>query len=59
MVGPDYTRPDAPMSANFKELSGWKPAQPRDATDKGDWWAIYHDPELDRLERMVEYPTRR
>jgi NodT family efflux transporter outer membrane factor (OMF) lipoprotein len=53
MVGPDYTRPDAPMSANFKELSGWKPAQPRDATDKGDWWAVYHDPELDRLERMV------
>jgi len=53
MVGPDYTRPDAPMSAGFKELSGWKPAQPRDATDKGDWWAVYHDPELDQLERMV------
>lgn len=53
MVGPDYKLPDAPVSANFKELSGWKPAQPRDAADKGDWWAIYHDPELDRLERMV------
>ncbi|HUD58583.1 MAG TPA: efflux transporter outer membrane subunit [Acetobacteraceae bacterium] len=52
-VGPDYQRPDAPTSASFKELSGWKPAQPQDATDKGDWWAVYHDPELDRLERMV------
>ena len=54
MVGPDYQRPDAPVSPGFKELNGWKPAQPRDDTDKGDWWAIYHDPELDRLERMVE-----
>ncbi len=54
MVGPDYQRPEAPPSPGFKELNGWKPAQPRDDTDKGDWWAIYHDPELDRLERMVE-----
>jgi NodT family efflux transporter outer membrane factor (OMF) lipoprotein len=25
-----------------------------DDIDKGAWWSIYHDPELDRLERMVE-----
>ncbi len=54
MVGPDYKQPDAPVPAGFKELSGWKPVQPEDAADKGDWWAIYHDPELDRLESMVE-----
>jgi NodT family efflux transporter outer membrane factor (OMF) lipoprotein len=54
MVGPDYKRPDAPVSPVFKELDGWKPAQPQDDADKGAWWAIYHDPELDRLERMVE-----
>jgi len=53
MVGPDYQKPDAPASPGFKELNGWKPAQPEDAADKGDWWAIYHDPELDRLEQMV------
>jgi NodT family efflux transporter outer membrane factor (OMF) lipoprotein len=38
----------------FKELQGWKISQPADAVDKGDWWSVYHDPELDRLERMVE-----
>jgi NodT family efflux transporter outer membrane factor (OMF) lipoprotein len=54
MVGPDYKQPDAPVPSGFKELSGWKPVQPEDAADKGDWWVIYHDPELDRLERMVE-----
>ncbi len=53
-VGPDYERPPAPVPQAFKELTGWKPAAPQDDSDKGAWWAIYHDPELDRLERMVE-----
>jgi hypothetical protein len=38
MVGPDYKRPKPPPSAAFKELSGWKPGQPRDDMDKGAWW---------------------
>jgi NodT family efflux transporter outer membrane factor (OMF) lipoprotein len=54
MVGPDYKRPDAPASVGFKELDGWKPTRPADDMDKGAWWSVYHDPELDRLERMVE-----
>ena len=54
MVGPDYKRPEAPPSPGFKELAGWKPGQPRDDIDKGAWWSVYNDPELDRLERMVE-----
>jgi NodT family efflux transporter outer membrane factor (OMF) lipoprotein len=54
MVGPDYKRPDAPQSPQFKELAGWKISQPADAEDKGAWWSVYHDRELDRLERMVE-----
>ena len=52
-VGPDYRRPEAPVAPAFKELSGWKPARPQDEADKGAWWAIYHDPVLDRLERRV------
>jgi NodT family efflux transporter outer membrane factor (OMF) lipoprotein len=54
MVGPDYKRPDAPAPVAFKELAGWKVSQPIDAVDKGSWWSVYRDPELDRLERMVE-----
>jgi NodT family efflux transporter outer membrane factor (OMF) lipoprotein len=53
-VGPDYKRPDAPVPPVFKELAGWKISQPADAMDKGSWWSVYHDPELDRLESMVD-----
>ncbi|HET6308500.1 MAG TPA: efflux transporter outer membrane subunit [Rhodopila sp.] len=52
-VGPDYKRPEAASPPAFKELAGWKIAQPADAMQKGEWWSIYHDPELDRLIRMV------
>jgi NodT family efflux transporter outer membrane factor (OMF) lipoprotein len=54
MVGPDYKRPDAPAPPAFKELAGWKISQPADAVDKGAWWSVYDDPELDRLERYVD-----
>jgi NodT family efflux transporter outer membrane factor (OMF) lipoprotein len=53
MVGPDYHRPDAPVPATYKEANGWKPATPADGMNRGDWWLIYDDPELDRLEREV------
>jgi NodT family efflux transporter outer membrane factor (OMF) lipoprotein len=53
-VGPDYKRPDAAAPVAFKELAGWKISQPADTVDKGTWWSVYHDQELDRLERMVE-----
>ncbi len=53
MVGPNYKRPDAPVPITYKELAGWKPATPRDAIDRGAWWSIYDDAELDRLESQV------
>jgi NodT family efflux transporter outer membrane factor (OMF) lipoprotein len=52
-VGPDYKRPDAPVPVAYKELAGWKQATPDDGIDRGAWWSIYHDPELDRLESEV------
>jgi NodT family efflux transporter outer membrane factor (OMF) lipoprotein len=54
-VGPDYQRPAAPMTAAFKEAppAGWKLGTPMDAIDKGAWWSVFNDPELDRLEREV------
>jgi len=54
MVGPDYHKPDAPVPVAYKETKGWTVAQPQDASDRGPWWSIYHDPELDQLERQVE-----
>jgi len=53
-VGPDYKRPDAPVPVAYKELDGWKPAQPRNAASDMAWWSVYGDPVLDGLERQVE-----
>lgn len=52
-VGPDYVRPEAIVSAQYKEIAGWKIAQPQDAIPKGTWWQIFDDPELDQLESSV------
>ena len=54
MVGPDYHRPPAPVPASFKEQAGWKIATPQDAAMKGDWWEVFGDDLLDRLERQVD-----
>jgi NodT family efflux transporter outer membrane factor (OMF) lipoprotein len=53
MVGPDYRRPAATVSPSFKELTGWRPADPQDVARRGDWWRVFDDPELDGLERQV------
>lgn len=53
LVGPDYHRPTAVISPSFKELAGWKLGAPRDDIDRGAWWSVYQDPELDRLEAQV------
>lgn len=53
-VGPDYVRPDAPMSAEFKPAPGWKIAMPEDDVVKGEWWKIYRDPVLNDLMAQVE-----
>jgi hypothetical protein len=53
-VGPNYHRPTAPISTHFKEADGWRPSHPVDAIDKGAWWSVFNDPELDALERRVE-----
>ena len=54
MVGPDYHRPDAPVPVAYQGAAGLEDQRAADAADQGAWWSIYHDPELDRLERMVE-----
>lgn len=61
-VGPAYERPAAlpagPLPAAYKgvnaPLPGWAPAAPADALERGPWWQLFNDPELDRLSRQVE-----
>ncbi|GAB2869221.1 efflux transporter outer membrane subunit [Paraburkholderia jirisanensis] len=50
-VGPDYRRPETAIPASYKEAAeGWKVAQPADQQDRGAWWTIYNDPQLNALE---------
>jgi len=58
MVGPDYTRPSAPLTPAYKEAEGWKVAEPSDHLPRGQWWAIFGDPELSQLEEQVATATR-
>jgi NodT family efflux transporter outer membrane factor (OMF) lipoprotein len=62
MVGPKYSRPSAPVTpefkeqgpTTFKEMDGWKAAQPSDAALRGKWWEIFHDAELNPLEEQID-----
>jgi len=53
-VGPNYKAPAMPAPPAFSEdghNGAWAPAQPADTADRGDWWAVYGDPELNDLEQ--------
>lgn len=52
-VGPDYERPVAPNAPAYKEQAGWKMSEPSDDADRGDWWLVFNDPVLNRLEEQV------
>ena len=52
-LGPDYVRPGVDEPAAFKELNGWKTAQPRDQEMRGKWWEYFNDPLLNSLEEQV------
>jgi multidrug efflux system outer membrane protein len=52
-VGPDYLRPGAvaAMPGAFGgPADGWKSAAPRERLPRGDWWTLFRDATLDRLE---------
>jgi multidrug efflux system outer membrane protein len=53
-VGPDYVQPEVPQPANYKEAGNWTKAEPRDEISKGDWYKVFHDPELNELETEAQ-----
>lgn len=61
-VGPAYHAPTPPAitapnykesTVNFQDQQGWKVANPQDAMIRGNWWEIFHDPELNALEEQL------
>lgn len=57
-VGPTYKRPQMDTPVAFKEAptmsaqeaGAWKPAQPSEEAPRGQWWTIFGDETLDKLE---------
>ena len=60
-VGPKYIKPTVPMTetykedvpTSFKESEQWQPAHPADQTSRGNWWEVFGDPELNKLEEQI------
>jgi len=54
IVGPNYMRPrPSSVPGSYKEMEGWKKAEPKDRLLRGNWWALFNDPQLTTFEEMV------
>lgn len=67
MVGPNYVKPNLLVPSKFKEEKGqtqiklipgpkdknWKPIQPQEICERGDWWNLFKDPLLNDLETQL------
>jgi len=58
-VGPKYQRPDLQAPLAYKETppeayKEWKAANPSDTALRGDWWTIFGDTDLNKLEEQVD-----
>lgn len=62
LVGPVYLRPPATEAMPEGFVSGqeaWRAAAPKDALPRGDWWTVFGDADLDRLERQALLDSQR
>ena len=54
-VGPTYQRPDIETPVAFKEGRGeWVKAVPADTLERGPWWELFNDADLNALAAQVE-----
>src|SRR4030095_3640345 len=57
-VGPKYKTPPAPVPPAFKEVAGWKQAQPQDDVLREKGWGIYSDAGLNARQEQVDVPNQ-
>jgi NodT family efflux transporter outer membrane factor (OMF) lipoprotein len=65
-VGPKYVRPATQSPSAYKELpqaaanasNSWQQAEPKDAANRGSWWEIFSDPQLNELEEKAGSSNR-
>ncbi|MEP7157654.1 MAG: TolC family protein, partial [Betaproteobacteria bacterium] len=53
-VGPNYHRPTVDVGTAYKELTDWKPAEPKDELIRGKWWQVFADAELNELAAQID-----
>jgi len=58
-VGPNYKRPDVAVPEHYAvqdsaSPAGWVPASPADAKDRGNWWQLFADAQLNELENAID-----
>src|SRR6202021_3810615 len=61
-VGPKYVKPSAlpsppaikePLPSNVTDSSDWKTANPKDQVERGKWWMIFGDAQLNDFEDQL------
>ncbi len=52
-MGPDYQRPGLSIPAEFKQSRDWKIARPLDMAPRGQWWQMFCDSQLNRLQEEL------
>lgn len=52
-LAPAYKVPATPVAAQYRDTGPWVQAQPADQRPRADWWSLYGDPQLDRLQRQL------
>ncbi|WP_426070567.1 efflux transporter outer membrane subunit [Janthinobacterium sp. DSP2-3-3] len=53
-VSPAYEVPVAAAPQAFKEAAGWQPAVPADTLERGPWWTLFGDAQLNQLAEGIE-----
>jgi len=53
-VGPDYQPPTLSVPAAYRQIEGWKIAEPADDVAQGKWWQHYQDETLNRLIEQMQ-----
>ena len=53
-VSPTYETPTAAAPQTFKEAAGWQPAVPADTLERGPWWTLFGDAQLNQLAEGIE-----
>ncbi len=52
-MAPPHEVPEVELPKTFKSQGPWKVAAPADEVSKGEWWRLFGDAELNRLEALV------